>query len=104
MLLMFLFAFHSALAAAPSAPPPVVRAAPVQPAADTAANPEKCQDLSPRLVDEPGAAPLRRLDELPPGRLELTVLRQVQNCAIPAVVREGIGRQADEVGPQATGR
>ena len=32
-----------------------------------------------------------RLDELPPGRLELTVLRQVNGCPIPAVLREGIG-------------
>ena len=32
-----------------------------------------------------------RLDELPPGRLELSVLRQVNGCPIPAVVREGIG-------------
>ena len=33
----------------------------------------------------------RRLDELPPGRLELTVYRQVDGCPIPAVLREGIG-------------
>ncbi len=33
----------------------------------------------------------RRLDELPPGRLELAVLREVAGCPIPAVLREGLG-------------
>ena len=38
----------------------------------------------------PGTAVARRLDQLPPGRLELTVLREVDGCPIPAVLREGI--------------
>ena len=52
-----------------------------------------CPDLGPRI-----AAVLRksvrpqRLDELPPGRLEHSVFRQVDGCPIPAVVREDVGR------------
>ena len=37
----------------------------------------------------------RRLDELPPGRLEYAVFREVGGCAIPAVVHENIGRQGE---------
>ncbi len=33
----------------------------------------------------------QRLDQLPPGRLELTVMREIDRCPIPAVLREGIG-------------
>jgi hypothetical protein len=33
----------------------------------------------------------QRLDELPAGNLELTVLRQVDGCAEPAILREGLG-------------
>lgn len=33
----------------------------------------------------------RRLDQLPPGRLELSVMREIDRCPIPAVLREGIG-------------
>jgi hypothetical protein len=39
----------------------------------------------------PADARARRLDQLPPGRLELTVLREIDRCPIPAVLREGIG-------------
>jgi len=38
-----------------------------------------------------GAGIARRLDQLPSGRLELSVLRSVDGCPIPAVLREGIG-------------
>ena len=37
----------------------------------------------------------RRLDQLPPGRLELTVLRQMGSCPEPVVLREGIGGNPD---------
>ena len=32
-----------------------------------------------------------RLIDLPPGRLELTVVREIDGCPLPAVLREGIG-------------
>jgi len=41
--------------------------------------------------DGPNRLRPRRLDELPPGRLELAVLRAVAGCPIPAVLREGLG-------------
>ena len=46
----------------------------------------------------PSAATARRLDQLPPGRLELTVLREVNGCPIPAVIREGMGAASDPDG------
>jgi hypothetical protein len=43
------------------------------------------------------AAPVQgrgwRLDQTPPGRLELAVVREVERCPIPAVLRENIGRR-----------
>lgn len=48
-----------------------------------------CPDLGPRIatVLRKSVRP-QRLDELPPGRLEHSVFRQVDGCPIPAVVRE----------------
>jgi len=37
----------------------------------------------------------RRLDQLPPGRLELTVLRRMGTCPEPVVLGEGIGGNPD---------
>ena len=33
----------------------------------------------------------QRLTELPPGRLELAVLREIDHCPVSAVLREGVG-------------
>ena len=44
----------------------------------------------------------RRLDQLPPGRLEYAVFREVGGCPIRAVVHENIGRQGSP--EQGTGR
>ena len=54
-----------------------------------------CPSLAPRYADDrrewiERSRP-RTLDELPPGRLELAVFRQVDGCPIPAVLRDGIG-------------
>jgi hypothetical protein len=54
--------------------------------------------------DEPSGLRVRRLDQLPPGRLELAVLREVDNCPIPAVLREGIGGNIESGGEQANRR
>ena len=51
----------------------------------------ECPSATVHMADQPNRAVARRLDELPPGRLELTVLREVNGCPIPAVLREGIG-------------
>ena len=76
-----------ATAAASPQPPPA------QPAAPAAPNSErKCMSLGPQVaaILRKGVRP-QRLDELPPGRLELTVMRVVDGCPQPAVIRENIG-------------
>jgi hypothetical protein len=42
-------------------------------------------------TDVPGTVEARRLDQLPPGRLDLAVMRQVNGCPQPVTVREGYG-------------
>ena len=50
--------------------------------------------IKPRYVKSGSKAQLRKLDELPPGQLVLTVFRRDEKgCPIPLVVREGIGAQ-----------
>ena len=34
----------------------------------------------------------RRLDQLPPGNLELAVWRQIYRCRVPAIVRHDVAR------------
>ena len=64
---------------------------PLRPADGAAPRPD-CPNARTYFADKsPGAGVARRLDQLPPGRLELTVQREVDGCPIPAVLREGIG-------------
>jgi hypothetical protein len=90
-LTLLLAATFSSSAPAPAAP----LAPPAQPGAVWPAfGPDPvaaCDSLSPRIATDAAPPRARRLIELPPGRLELTVLRQVDNCPIPVVLREGIG-------------
>jgi len=62
------------------------------PAAGAPNDQRKCMALGPQVaaILRKGVAP-QRLDELPPGRLELTVMRMVDGCPQPAVIRENIG-------------
>jgi hypothetical protein len=91
MLSMILLGFALAPSALESSPTsPSLNATNQSSAFATAA--KRCPELSPRIADERShGARARRLDELPPGRLELAVLREIDGCAIPAVVHEGIG-------------
>ena len=85
------------------AAPTALARAPVPSTSSSLAAPRAgCDDLRPRLAERappvrPGVGDPSRtirprtLDELPPGRLEHTVLREVDGCPIPAVLREGIG-------------
>ena len=88
-----LFSLLTVLAAAPA----IDGAARVQPTPDVQPMPagqaKSCPNARLRHVVKPGQR-LRpqRLDELPPAALELTVLREIDGCAIPAIVREGLGR------------
>jgi hypothetical protein len=42
-------------------------------------------------TDAPGMVEARRLDQLPPGRLDLAVMREVGGCPQPVTIREGYG-------------
>lgn len=66
-------------------------AAPATPSLEADA-PKRCVRPSTQMatVLRKNVAP-RRLDQLPPGRLELTVMREIDNCPIPAVLRDNIG-------------
>ena len=53
---------------------------------------KECAGPSARMADQKGQGPrARRLDELPQGRLEFAVFREVGGCPIPAVVHEQAG-------------
>ena len=87
LLTILLAAFQSVTTAtAPAAAPAV---APVIAAAS-----DKCPETMHR-ADTDRRPAVRRLDQLPPGRLELTVLREMGNCPEPVVLREGIGGNTD---------
>jgi hypothetical protein len=62
---------------------------PLQPAGRSPLD-EKCPNARSYFAANSRNAEARRLDQLPPGRLELTVVREVDGCPIPAVLREGI--------------
>jgi NaMN:DMB phosphoribosyltransferase len=82
------------LAAALAAPPPAA------PGEFQAPMPGASARMCPTATHqaEGGRALVRRLDRLPPGRLELAVLRGVGRCMAPVIVREGIGAVADPDG------
>jgi hypothetical protein len=82
-----LVALVLALPAASSAEAPAAR-----PAAKAAAPGRICSDaMRVRQAGSPAAPQLRRLGELPPGNLTLTVVNQVGDCIEPVVVRQGFG-------------
>jgi hypothetical protein len=93
-------AFTFPAASSAEAPPSPARAsaeAPAQasalPRADGRLVPSRlCRDdMKPRNAQSLEAARLRRLGELPPGDLTLTVVNQVGECMEPIVVRQGVG-------------
>lgn len=54
-----------------------------------------CQNSELHSADDPSEeAQLKRLDELPPANLVLTVLRTEDGCSTPVIVRYGIGAPA----------
>ncbi|MEA3065467.1 MAG: hypothetical protein QOJ27_1919 [Sphingomonadales bacterium] len=82
-----LVALALALPVASAAEAPAAR-----PAAKAAVPARLCSDaLRARDARSPAAAQLRRLGELPPGDLTLTVVHQIGDCIEPLVVRQGIG-------------
>jgi hypothetical protein len=58
-----------------------------------------CTDaIRSRNAGSPLAPQLKRLGELPPGDLTLTVVNQVGDCIEPVVVRQGFGAMASGIG------
>ena len=86
LLTILLSAFHIVASVATAAP---AAGAAVQP--PTALTTAKCPNATVRQAAIPERVAPQRFDQLPPGRLELTVLREFDRCPIPAVLREGIG-------------
>ncbi|MGZ8284796.1 MAG: hypothetical protein ACXW27_07230 [Allosphingosinicella sp.] len=88
------FALALALPAASSAlpvPPRATASAPHR-LADSAVPSRFCRDdLKVRPIRSPEGAKARRLGELPPGDLTLTVLNRVGDCIEPVTVRQGYG-------------
>jgi hypothetical protein len=96
-----LVALALTLPAASSALP--ARSRPTAPAphrlADAAIPSRLCgDDLKVRPVRSPEGAKARRLGELPPGDLTLTVLNRVGDCIEPMTVRQGYGALDDRPG------
>ena len=72
---------------------------PVPAPAPAATAPSQSAEICPRdLLREASAAPARarRLGELPPGDLQLTVIRRVGECHEPVIIRQGFGAVAEE--------
>jgi hypothetical protein len=82
--------FPAASSALPGAPPPsAVR----QPRVAQSAMPARLcgEPMKVRPVGSLDAAKARRLGELPPGELTLTVVNLVGDCIEPVIVRQGYG-------------
>jgi len=75
----------AAAASQPRAEPQAPRAQAQKPACDRFGRVEQAQGRA--VLREP-AAPVQRLDRLPPADLHLTVERNVGGCHIPVIVRQ----------------
>ena len=91
MKILFLLAALPLLAAAPEASETPRSGAANPPRPITGIGGKECPNARARQALTPRRAEPQRLIDLPPARLELTVLREIDGCAIPAVLREGIG-------------
>lgn len=52
---------------------------------------ERCTANQPSIARDNGTARFRRLDQLPPANLHLAVLRQVDGCTKPTIIRHNVG-------------
>ncbi|HZF95799.1 MAG TPA: hypothetical protein VEZ20_13120 [Allosphingosinicella sp.] len=81
-------------AASSAAQPPAPAPAPARPpiAAPPSLGTGTClSDLRREAASTPATSRPRRLGELPPGDLQLTVMREVDGCHEPVIVRQGFG-------------
>lgn len=82
--------FPAASSALPAAPPSAAPAP--HRLADSAMPSRLCAgDMKVRPIRAPDGPKARRLGELPPGDLTLTVLNRVGDCIEPVIVRQGYG-------------
>jgi hypothetical protein len=83
-------ALPAASSALPAASPP--QAAAPHRTADAAVPSRFCRDdMKERPIRSPDSARPKRLGELPPADLTLTVLNRVGDCIEPVIVRQGVG-------------
>ena len=86
-------------AASSAAQPPAPTRVPARPpvAAPSSLGTVTClRDLRRDAGSRPAATRPQRLGELPPGDLQLTVIRQVDGCYEPVIVRQGFGAVSEE--------
>ena len=60
-----------------------------------------CENPRVQQADDRAKGEAKRLGELPPGDLVLTVMRGTGNCFRPVIVRRGIGAAGEEPETQA---
>ena len=65
------------------------------PGASAKARESACRSANLHLADTPPKAEVKRLEELPAGNLMLAVVREVDGCNEPVVVRYGFGAGAE---------
>jgi hypothetical protein len=82
----------AALLAAPSsaAPPPTSSAAPGQASSALQAPRPDCRRPDLHMAEIPLRAETKKLGELPPGDLILSVYNEVDGCMAPVIVRHGV--------------
>jgi len=85
ILLLAMLALPATAAAAPPGP---------------AKAPSRCQNDRPVFAGEKDGAKAKRLGELPPAQLYLSVDRKVAGCREPVIIRYGIGRAGVEAAPR----
>ena len=92
-IVLAVFVSAASSAAAPPASPSAPAAAPAPAQTPGTGAPCRFDDLR-RHADGASVRP-RRLDELPPGDLQLAVYREVDGCMEPVIVRHDFGAPRD---------
>jgi hypothetical protein len=87
MRLLILCAAIALPASSTAAPPP----APEKAQATASSTKPTCASANVQLADSPPKLEARRLDQLPSANLTLAVVREVEGCHEPVVVRYGYG-------------
>ena len=100
LILAAALAAPSSVSSAPAAPEPAVSAPAAVPVPITGRSTANCRRPDVIPADAPAAPDAKRLGELPPGDLILTVYREVDGCMEPVIVRYGDGRAPAPASPE----